>query len=98
MAEAMSKIEEMAARNAKQAGPDPCAAWDDLVAARMAQDGCDRTTAVDRCLVKHSNVWQACCAWDARQPKTVTENGVQVRTGNWGNAGPGTMRRIPRRP
>jgi hypothetical protein len=94
----MSKIEALAARNAKSVDVNPCAEWDALVAARMASDNCDRSVAVDRCLVKHSDLWLRCQAFDARQPKVVIENGVEIKTGNWLNAGGGVARRIVRKP
>jgi hypothetical protein len=92
------KVGPLAAHNAKPANIDPCAEWDALVATRMAADNCSRSVAIDRCLVKNSDLWLRCQAWDARQPKTIEQNGRQVKTGNWLNAGDGIARRIPRSP
>jgi hypothetical protein len=94
MAENISRIEQLAAANARPVGLSPCAEWDALVAARMERDGCDRSTAVDRCLSQHSELWMRCSVWDAAQPKVVDGIG----SGNWGNQGSATLRRISRRP
>jgi hypothetical protein len=95
-----SRVDELARANLKPAGADPCTEWDAAVEWRMATYGEDRSQAVDRLLSTHqgSDMWLRCQAWDARQPKTIIQDGVRIRTGNWGNAGSGTMRRIPRKP
>jgi hypothetical protein len=99
-AKTMSKIEALAAANMKPVGANPCVTWEEMVAARMASDNCNRATAVDRLLSQPggSDGWLRCQEWDARQPKTIEQNGRQVKTGNWLNAGDGIARRIPRVP
>jgi hypothetical protein len=97
---AMSKIEALATANIKPVATNPCVTWDAMVEARMARDDCSRSVAVDRSLAARegSDAWQVCCSWDARQPKTIEQNGRQIKTGNWLNAGDGVARRIPRAP
>ncbi len=92
----MSKIERLAAANIKPAGADPCAEWDAAVEWRMSVFHEDRLTAVDRLLATRdgSGKWLRCQKWDAEQPKIVDG----VRTGNWGNKAPATLRRIVRKP
>jgi hypothetical protein len=95
-----SRIEQLASVNAKPAILDPMAEWDRAVAEKMGRDRCPRDSAVDRLLATPagSSLWNAANMWWAAQPRTVVENGVQVRSGNWTNTGFATLRRIPRRP
>jgi hypothetical protein len=90
-----SKVGTLATHNAKLASIDPCVEWDALVAERMAADNCSRSVAVDRCLVKNSDLWLCCQAWDAAQPKVLLDG---TKSGNWGNRGNGIVRRVPRAP
>ena len=97
----MGHIEDLARQDLREAVVDPCQIWDTLVEMRMQQDGVSRSVAVDRCLSTHqgSAAWQACCSWDSAQPKTIEQNGRQIKSGNWLNANPGGVaRRIPRAP
>jgi hypothetical protein len=100
MADAKGRIEQLAAANVKAVPANPCELWNGMVAAKMARDDCARSVAVDRLLATRegSDAWQVCCSWDARQPKTIMQNGRQVKTGNWLNNGNGIARRIPRSP
>jgi hypothetical protein len=90
----MSKVAALAARTAP-ASIDPCAEWDALVATRMAADNCSRSVAIDRCLVKNSDLWLRCQAWVARRPKILPDG---TQSGNWGYRGTGIVRRVPRAP
>jgi hypothetical protein len=101
MAEPKGRIEALAAANLRSVPGNPCVAWDQMVAARMASDDCARSVAVDRCLASASgaDAWAKCQSWDAEQPKTIEQNGRQIKSGNWLNANPsGFARRIPRQP
>jgi hypothetical protein len=97
---ATSKIEALAAANLKPMAANPCLIWDEMVAARMVRDGCDRSAATDRLLgtPQGSDAWLQCQAWDAQQPKVIEQHGRKIKTGNWLNAGDGIARRIPRAP
>jgi hypothetical protein len=95
-----SHIEQLASANAKPAVVDLMAEWDAAVAARAERDKCPRDAAVDRLLATPagSSLWNKANMWWAAQPRTVVENGREVRSGNWQNSGFATLRRIPRRP
>jgi hypothetical protein len=95
-----NRIDELARANLKQDDANPCVAWDHAVEWRMQTYNEDRAQATDRLQATRdgSDLWLRCQAWDARQPKTVVQDGIQIKTGNWTNSGPGTFRRIPRRP
>jgi hypothetical protein len=92
-----SKIEALAAANVRAVAANPCIIWDEMVAARMVRDGCDRSAAADRLLAQRegSDAWRVCCAWDARQAKILPDG---RKSGNWGNQGNGVARRVPRAP
>ena len=94
------RIEELAQANLRAVSENPCELWDRLVSEKMASDNCARSVAVDRCLAtaSGSDAWLKCQGWDAAQPKIIKQNGRQVKSGNWGNAGSGTVRRVPRAP
>jgi hypothetical protein len=97
----MSKIEQLAAQNARPAVLSPMEEWDQAVTQWMEEDNCARDAAVDRILARTTwgpGLWNRACSWWAAQPQVVIENGVQVRTGNWGNRGSASLRRIPRKP
>lgn len=91
------RIEELAARNLKEVVRNPCEVWDSMVEAQMARYGCARSIAVDRCLAVPggSSAWAGCCAWDAQQPKILSDGS---KSGNWLNQGNGIARRVPRQP
>jgi hypothetical protein len=91
-----SRIEELAQANLKPVPVNPCVAWDEMVAAKMASDDCARSVAADRCLAtaSGSDAWAKCQSWDAAQPKILPEG---TKSGFWGNAGNGAVRRVPRR-
>jgi len=97
MADPKGRIEELAQANLRPVPTDPCVLWDRMVSEKMAQDGCARSVAVDRLLAQRegSDLWQVCCAWDARQAKILPDGS---KSGNWGNQGNGVARRVPRAP
>src|SRR5262252_6133507 len=88
--------EQLAAANLQPVDADACQEWDSAVTWRMSVFHEDRPTAVDRLLATHEGAakWLRCQKWDAEQPKIVDG----VRTGNWGNKAPATLRRIVRKP
>jgi hypothetical protein len=91
----LSKIEELAARNAKPVNLTPMEEWDAAVADWMAKDNCSRDCAVDRIWGQTSwgsSLWNKACMWWSAQPQMAVENNREVRNGM------GSFRRIPRRP
>jgi hypothetical protein len=97
MAARGGSIQELAQANLRPTPRDPCLIWDEMVAAKMAQDGCDRPAAVDRLLSSHegATAWRCCAAWDGRRAKILPDG---TKSGNWGNQGNGVARRVPRAP
>jgi hypothetical protein len=95
-----SRIEQLASANVKPVVLDPMQEWDRCVAEKMDRDRCPRDAAVDRLLSTPAgaSLWNTANMWWAAQPHIVTENGREVRSGNWGNRGPSSLRRIPRKP
>jgi hypothetical protein len=95
MASEPSKIEALAARNAKPVTLTPMEEWDKAVADWMAKDNCSRDCAVDRILgrtIWGSSLWNKASMWHAQQPQIAIENNREVRSGM------GSFRRIPRKP